>query len=243
MKSDSFGLVRTVDVDEPATWNRLFLTFDVDWAHDDVLRDTIELVRPYDLPVTWFITHATDVLADLRGERDRWDLGIHPNFNPLLDGSGQGSAAEIIESLLKIVPEATSVRSHSLVQSSILYKLFMTAGLTHESNDYVPSHSGLKLQPFCIESGLVKVPYCFSDELWCIKGGGADDFNALLHRDGMLVFDFHPVHVFLNTEHLDRYEATRPFHRQPAELIKYRYQGYGTRDRLKQLLSLVRGRT
>jgi len=243
MRSESFGLVRTVNVDESATWNRLFLTFDVDWAHDDVLRDTIELVRPYDLPVTWFITHATDMLTDLRGEKDRWDLGIHPNFNPLLDGSGHGSAAEIIERLLMIVPEAKSVRSHSLVQSSILYKLFMSAGLTHDSNDYVPSHSGLALQPFCIENGLVKVPYCFSDELWCIQGGGhAEDFNALLHRDGLLVFDFHPIHVFLNTESLDRYERARQFFQNPKELIKHRYQGYGTRDRLIELLELVNQR-
>jgi len=240
MKSNLFGLICSVDVDEPTTWNRLFLTFDVDWAHDEVLRDTIELVRPYDLPITWFITHATDVMDDLRSNQQRWELGVHPNFNPLLDGSGHGTASLILENLLKIVPEAKTVRSHSLVQSSTLYKQFAAFGLTHDSNDYVPSYSGLRPQPFCLENGLVKVPYCFSDELWCIKGGGEEEFNALLQKEGMLVFDFHPIHVFLNTENLDRYEATRSIHQQPTDLIKHRYQGYGTRDRLKQLLSLVR---
>jgi hypothetical protein len=229
-----------VDVGKSATWNRLFLTFDVDWAHDEVLRDTIELIQPYDLPVTWFITHETDVLAILRSEQHRWDLGIHPNFNRLLDGSEQGTAAETLGNLLKIVPGATSVRSHSLVQSSLLYQLFLKFGLTHDSNDYVPSYSGLELKPFCLENGLVKVPYCFSDELWCVKGGDAEDFKALLNSNGMLVFDFHPIHVFLNTESLDRYEKTRHLHRKPKELIKHRYEGYGTRNRLIELLKLAR---
>ncbi len=239
MRSNFFGLVRSVDVDKPATWNRLFLTFDVDWAHDDVLRDTIDLVSIYDLPITWFITHMTDMLADLRKNRVKWDLGIHPNFNRLLDGSERGTAAEILGNLLEIVPEARSVRSHSLVQSSMLYKLFMKFGLSHDSNDYLPSYSGFELKPFCLEIGLVKVPYCFSDELWCIKGGGADDFKALLRRNGMLVFNFHPIHVFLNTESLERYEKTRHIHHLPKELIKYRYQGYGTRNRLIELLTLA----
>lgn len=50
------------------------------------------------------------------------------------------------------------------------------------------------------------------------------------------VVDFHPIHVFLNTESLDRYERTRSLHQNPKELIKHRYEGYGTRNRLLELL-------
>jgi len=45
--------------------------------------------------------------------------------------------------------------------------------------------------------------------------------------------------VFLNTESLDRYERTRPIHRDPSELIKHRFDGYGTRSRLIDLLTLA----
>jgi hypothetical protein len=39
-------------------------------------------------------------------------------------------------------------------------------------------------------------------------------------------------------ESLNRYERTRPLHQKPKELIKQRYEGYGTRNRLIELLEL-----
>ncbi len=58
-------------------------------------------------------------------------------------------------------------------------------------------------------------------------------------RGGLKVFDFHPIHVFLNTETLECYERTQTSHHSPNELIKHRCQGYGTRSRLIELLRLV----
>jgi hypothetical protein len=37
-----------------------------------------------------------------------------------------------------------------------------------------------------------------------------------------IVFDFHPIHVFLNTDHLETYESTREYHNMANTLIKYR---------------------
>ena len=238
MKSDLFGVISQIIVNEPISWNRVFLTFDIDWAHDEVLRDTIEFVRPFGMKVTWYATHPTILLDEIR-QVTNWELGIHPNFNPLLEGKGEESATSIVQALVSLIPEARSVRSHSIVQSSRLNQIFLSAGLIYDSNDYVPSHSGIELRPFKLESGLIKVPYHFSDELWCLGNWGRADFDALLRRPGIKVFDFHPIHVFLNTENLDRYQATRALHKIPHELIKHRYEGYGTRDRLRQLLSML----
>lgn len=238
MKSDYFGLVSQINVEESVSWDRVFLTFDIDWAHDEVLRDTIDLVRPFGVKVTWYATHPTRLLDQIR-RVTHWELGIHPNFNPLLEGRGGESAADIVQRLMAVVPEARTVRSHSLVQSSRISQIFLSAGLTHDSNDYFPGNSGIELRPFILENGLIKVPYHFSDELWCLGNRGREDFDVLLRRPGLRVFDFHPIHVFLNTENLERYQATRALHRVPEELIRHRYDGYGTRDRLKQLLSTL----
>ena len=55
------------------------------------------------------------------------------------------------------------------------------------------------------------------------------------------MFNFHPIHVFLDTEELRRYEQARPNYQNLLELIKLRNQdGNGTRDRLKRLLGLSR---
>jgi hypothetical protein len=62
-------------------------------------------------------------------------------------------------------------------------------------------------------------------------------------KSSLSVFDFHPIHVFLNTEHLDRYELTRDLHQNPEELIKNRYEGEGTRTKLLNLLRLTKVRS
>ena len=60
---------------------------------------------------------------------------------------------------------------------------------------------------------------------------------------GFHVFDFHPIHVFLNTENLSRYERTRLLHQKPDELLKHRYQGKGTRTQLLNLLNLIENKS
>lgn len=55
-----------------------------------------------------------------------------------------------------------------------------------------------------------------------------------------MVINFHPIHVFLNTESMDRYESVRHIHQNAQELLKYRYEGYGTRNLLIDLLSMNR---
>ena len=53
---------------------------------------------------------------------------------------------------------------------------------------------------------------------------------------GFHVFDFHPIHVFLNTECLARYEETRNIHGNPTELRKFQNNGYGVRNWLIDVL-------
>lgn len=239
--------ISTINPNYIGSWvNRLFLTFDIDWAHDEILLDTAALISESGVLATWFVTHATPVLDVIRGMPGH-ELGIHPNFNTLLDGStGNGrNARQIIECLLDIVPKAKSIRSHSMTQSSRLLDLFHSSGLTHEVNHFIPQHTGIELRPWVLWSGItfVKVPYFWEDDLhMAYESIGIPQKNPaeLATVGGLKVFDFHPIHVFLNTESLDRYEYTRPLHSNPKELIKHRYEGYGTRSRLIELLELAK---
>lgn len=54
---------------------------------------------------------------------------------------------------------------------------------------------------------------------------------------GVKVFDFHPIHIFLNTEDIQRYERTRLIHQDAQALLEHRCQGYGVRSRLQELMS------
>ena len=91
-------------------------------------------------------------------------------------------------------------------------------------------------------NGITRVPYVWEDDVHCLYQGLpqsevepidlADDVSRELK-----VFDFHPIHIFLNTESMDRYERTRALHRHPQALVTQRFEGHGTRSRLMQLIS------
>ena len=243
---NQFSTISTIAIDEEISWSKKqFLTLDIDWANDNVLNYAIDLVESFDVAATWFVTHHTSILDRLRNN-SKFELGIHPNFNFLLDGkhNAEESSTEVVQRLMAIVPQAKSVRSHSMTQSSVLLNLFKDVGLTHDANHFVPNHSNIKLKPWSLWNGLCRVPYSWEDDVHILyEANGIQQQSprdiAVSKSVGLKVFDFHPIHVFLNTESLDRYERTRPLHQNPKELIKHRYEGYGTRNRLIELLELI----
>lgn len=84
-----FSTFKKIVVDDPRTWtDAIFLTFDIDWAHDEVLNDTIDIVERAGVAATWFVTHDTPVLERLK-HNPNFELGIHPNFNYLLQGNSK----------------------------------------------------------------------------------------------------------------------------------------------------------
>ncbi len=236
-------LISTIDIEASTTWqDSFFLTFDIDWAHDVVLSDTIDLIEQAGVSATWFITHETPLLERLR-TNPNFELGIHPNFNFLLNGAkGNGTnAKEVLDRLMAIVPEAKSVRSHSMTQNSPLLDLFKEKGLSHDCNVFIPEQSDILLKPWKLWNGLTRVPYFWEDDVACMYEQNTP-IEKLAGRAGLKVFDFHPIHIFLNTESLDRYERTRHLHQKPEELIKNRFDGKGARTKLLKLLELVGGK-
>lgn len=207
---------------------KIYLTFDIDWACDEIFEHTIQILEKYQVSATFFVTHDTPLLHRLRNNPD-FELGLHPNFNSLLSSSNQAYDAEQVVCALKnIVPEATSVRSHSLAQSSHILDIFLKHGITHDVNLLIPAYSGIELTVFRHINGIVRVPFFWEDDVHCVamSSGYEEDWHPqrFLSRKGLKVFDFHPIHVFLNTENLQRYEDSRPFHRQAQELLQFRYE-------------------
>jgi hypothetical protein len=177
------------------------------------------------------------VLARLR-DNPLFELGIHPNFNLLLNGdSAQGrTAEEVLDRLMAIVPEARSVRSHSMTQSSQLQNLFKARGLEFECNHFIPEQSGIALKPWALWNGITKVPYCWEDDVAALYGR-LEAFGELRSREGLRVMDFHPIHVFLNMADMAHYEETRDVHRQPELLRACRNtKNMGARDILQTVL-------
>jgi hypothetical protein len=232
-----FSRLSAIDPDDPASWEgRLFLTIDLDWALDEAIALTLKLIEAAGVAATVFVTHSTPLLHRMRANPNI-ELGIHPNFNGLLDGTAGSmrTAAEILRDCLALVPEAKSVRSHSMTQSSRLLDLFLQAGLTHDCNHFIPAHTGIALKPYRHWNGLIRVPYFWEDDVDLAYGAGPG-IDVAVSLQGLKVFDFHPIHVALNSTSLAQYEASRAAHRDWTALQEHVGQGEGVRARLLRLM-------
>jgi hypothetical protein len=217
---------------------RACLTFDIDWAHDAVIADAIALVTGRGLRATWFVTHATEAVAPLR-ETALHDLGLHPNFNPLLEGKGT-DARKIMAALGALAPGARAVRSHSLVSSSWLSLLFKELGFTHESNTLIPQIDGATRHAWRDWTGLVQVPIRWEDDIRLVCEALGDPVD-LLGSGRIVTYDFHPIHIYLNTVTLEDYESARPHMQSPERLVARRRPAGsgGSRDRFLALISAL----
>lgn len=240
MNTSRFVTLNSIVPDQPETWSdKYFLTFDMDWASDDVLSATLDLVEAQRIPATWFVTHNTPILDRLR-ENNLFELGIHPNFNKLLQGDASNgkNAEEVLERLMKIVPEALSIRSHGVTQSGVFHSLYQQFGLTHESNTFVPTRSEMILKPWYNFDGLVKAPFCWEDDIHHFFEN-TQSIKSIIHREGLKIFSFHPIHVILNSPDLTVYEESRQVHQNWPELQQFIHQGIGSQSYLKELFLMT----
>ncbi|MFN8673742.1 MAG: hypothetical protein U0457_16900 [Candidatus Sericytochromatia bacterium] len=219
---------------------KIYLTFDFDWACDEVLLYTLDIIEKYDIYATFFVTNETKVLENFR-TNNKIELGIHPNFNNLLDGKSlEGGADFVIKNFKKIIPESVSVRSHCLTQSSRILDLFKNNGFTHDCNLFIPYNNNINLKPIRHWNSMIRVPHFWEDDIFCLENINTNDtywdVSNFLQIDGLKVFGFHPIHIYLNTDKLALYENTRNYHNKPKELFELRNNNIGINNFLVNLI-------
>ena len=209
-------------------------TSDIDWAPEEVIADTINLFEFYGVKCTFFSTHHSLELS--KANKKLFEIGIHPNFNPILTGKSDMRPEDVIDDILDIHPEAEGIRSHSMLQSTNLLQLFADKKLLYDANHFMPYQTGIK--PFKLWTGMVRIPYNWEDDVHWAYGYSFDECGMDLNDENMIVFDFHPIHIYLNTENKYRYNEAKKFYQDPKELINYRNKEvHGTRDLLISLLT------
>lgn len=209
---------------------KVAITIDIDWAPDIVLAHTLELFSEAGLPCTLFATHASSCLNGL--DKQKFEIGIHPNFNPLLNRDTRKPEA-IMEPLIKAFPEARGIRSHSSMVSNILIEQFGKMGFQYESNVCLPYSQNLEVLP--LWNGMFRVPFNWEDYLHFSFGKSFASTELNFSKE-LNILNFHPVHIFINSDSRKRYEAARPFYQDPDHLKKFRNKGQGTATLLNSLL-------
>jgi hypothetical protein len=190
--------------------NHVLLTFDEDWAPEIALDFSANLLIENNIKSTWFITHESPILSKVRTRTDLFELGIHPNF---LSGSSHGNSIEtVLKHCLNIVPEAISVRAHSLFQSSqTIASIIDTNVIQNDVSLFLPDTSFLSLVVYRIgNKQLNRYPYFWEDDYQLMAEKPVWDLNYYLSKgSGLKIFNFHPIHVFLNTVDLKVYERDK----------------------------------
>lgn len=200
------------------------LTLDIDWAPDWMIEEVASILIEYNVKATWFVTHASPAIDKLRQMPELFELGIHPNC---LSGSTHGNTEdEVLSHIKEIVPEAISMRTHGLYQSSnFLMKAARDYGIEIDVSLLLPNTPNII--PHLLKWGgisLCRVPYFWEDDLemlqttpsWCLS-------NAKHSIRGLKIFDFHPVHIVLNTPKISLYEELKskyPLEQWTSDLVK-----------------------
>lgn len=222
--------------------NEVFLTFDIDWASDPVLNATIDMLEELDVGGTFLATHKTPSLEKIR-YNEQMELGIHPNFNNVLMGHESKSYHQIIDEFLEIAPDATCERAHALTQNSLISFELKRRGLIYDLNTYIPLSSNILFQPYYAPSGLLTVPFFFEDDIYFFYEPSRLPLEEYFAFDGIKVFNFHPIHVFLNTDSRALYEQAKTISDDPMKLKELKNtKFYGVADFLMDVIDFGKKR-
>lgn len=183
------------------------LTFDVDWAPDWVLEAVFKQLEKYNIRSTWFLTHQSEYIDYLKSQTHLVETGIHPNFLP---NSSQGNSYDkVFNNLLKWFPGSQIMRSHSLYQSEKLlgiannkYGIKIDCSLYLRGCSNITSHS-IRYVP----NGklLWRVPHFYQDNMDIMHNTPFHLENINIESEGLKVFNFHPIHIVLNTNKGENY--------------------------------------
>ena len=224
--------------------SNVILTFDIDWVPDFVIDFIAEKLIKTNVPATWFVTHPCDAVERLKSYPELFELGIHPNFRP--NSSHGKDPHEVIKYCLNLVPNAITMRTHGLIQSISLFDTIMKE--THIIADvttYMPHIPNLTPAEYWREGRMMlRIPTYWQDELEMTRPQPIWEPNPLLNNGtGVKVFNFHPIHVYLNS--MDSEPFSQMIKRNPqltetkqTDMEEFIQDGTGTLTLFQELLEV-----
>jgi hypothetical protein len=222
------------------------VTLDVDWAPDWMIDEIAAILIDNHVKTTWFVTHESTAIDRLRKMPELFELGIHPN---LLPESTQGETVdEVMKYLKSIVPEAISMRTHSLYQNTqFLIKAATNYNIKIDVSLFLPGSHYLTPHIFKYEGvNLYRLPYFWEDDFEMFQNEPKWKFSdAKYNGPGLKIFNFHPTFIILNTPQIGLYKKlkeTFPLAQWTPDFVKeFRSESEGPKDLFMDLVSLLQG--
>lgn len=220
------------------------ITLDVDWAPDFAIDFAAELLAAAGVKATWLVTHASPAIERLAARHDLFELGIHPNF---ASGSSHGDTPEaVLDHCLRLVPGARTMRAHSHLISSPLLNLVAARTPIVADLTIFLSHAALPAPvPYTYRGRTIYRLWSYweDDYEFAVEAASWNLADHLDEAPGLKIFNFHPIHVYLNSPDEKAYEELKTQGRPLASLAEetarpFVHEGAGTRT----LFSTLAGR-
>lgn len=201
MNNNIFELLKKVNSkniwdDEPV----FCFTSDIDWASEDVLSIFFKKLPLDTIKLTTYVTHQSAILQKYYDDKKIY-RGIHPNFLP--NSSHGNSFREIVETCVKLAPEAYGFRSHRLFDvTDITHLLHDEFGYKYVSN--LGTTMAKSIRPMLHESQLVHIPIFFEDgsHLYNDLGFSITPYLEYFTSPGIKIISFHPMNIVFNTPYI-----------------------------------------
>jgi hypothetical protein len=225
----------------------IVITFDIDWAPDFVIDFVAQLLIEYHIKATWFVTHISPAVQRLNNYPELFELGIHPNFRP---GSSHGNTPEeVLQHCMKLVPNALSMRTHSLVQSSpLLAQIMAQTPIIRDVSLFLPHTPYIRPHEFWWNRHrLLRIPYYWEEDFEMQRPEPCWYLEPLLNiGEGLKIFNFHPIHIYLNSADMKPYNALRtnvpnPYEATSEQAMTFIQKGEGTQTIFKELIEYLSG--
>jgi len=217
-------------------FDKHLITIDIDWASDEIVDHVSSILLGKKVKATWFITHDSPSIRRLADYPETFELGLHPNFRT--DSSQGSSVDQVMRFLRKILPHSGLIRTHGLIQSSaLLAELTNHFGMTVDLSLFLyntPLITPHELHYTEEKRSLLRIPYFWEDDHEFKAPTPCWSFSSeRYHCRGLKVFDFHPIHVVLNSKDDKTYSIVKSKKKIQnltlAEVEPYINKGAGTR--------------
>jgi hypothetical protein len=221
------------------------LTIDIDWAPDFAIDFVADQLISRQVRATWFVTHMSPAVARLKQHPNLFELGIHPNF---LSGSTHGDTPDaVLRHCMALVPDASSVRTHLLVQSTLLLRQFLAqTKITTDVSLFLPGAPCIcPVEWFSQRRTLLRIPYFWADDFEMERNMPSWRLASHLGAgEGLKVFAFHPIHVYLNSADIEVYQSLKQrvpkiSEASPATLNAYVQTGEGTYALFQEVIAYL----
>ena len=178
------------------------LSLDSDWAHPEITTFALELLEREGVPFTFFATEDQSIFSSSLSE-----IAWHPNFERL-------NAYDELKMFQNLFPEAKGLRPHRLSMPGDCLDAIQSSGIQWVSSHFDPDSKKIKSW----KGVLPDIPIFWGDGLY-LKFGAQPGLDKLeFEETDIVVINFHPIHLFLNTSSMSHYQFAKIGYDNPCYL-------------------------